>query len=252
LPGSEDLPDSDDTPVDNEGQNTIPNGLLLALAQIWHDRQDWFFGVDMGVYDRTGQKQRAPTIVPDGFLALGVTRRKGKYGRSSYVIAEENDVIPILALEYLSKSYGSEYDRKVQIYAQLGVKYYVVYNPQRQRKHKPIEFYCLVDGQYQLQPNNEWMWFTEIGLGMGLVQGILSGTETEWLTWFDAAGQPYPLPEQVIENLTAKLRRQQGRIAKLKILAEQERSKAKQERSARLKLLDRLRQMGIDLSDLEH
>lgn len=40
LPGSEELPDSDDTPVDSEGQNDIPNGLRSALAQLWSDRQD--------------------------------------------------------------------------------------------------------------------------------------------------------------------------------------------------------------------
>jgi len=45
LPGSAELPDSDDTPVDNEGQNYIPNGLRLALAQLWSDRQVWVFGV---------------------------------------------------------------------------------------------------------------------------------------------------------------------------------------------------------------
>lgn len=47
LPTSEELPCSDDTPVDNENQNTIPNWLLAMLEQIWGERQDWFFGVDM-------------------------------------------------------------------------------------------------------------------------------------------------------------------------------------------------------------
>jgi hypothetical protein len=35
LPTSEELPCSDDTPVDNEYQNTIPNWLLAVLEQIW-------------------------------------------------------------------------------------------------------------------------------------------------------------------------------------------------------------------------
>jgi Uma2 family endonuclease len=50
LPSAEDLPDSDDTPVDNELQNFIPNFLLSTLAHIWSERMDWFFGVDMGIY----------------------------------------------------------------------------------------------------------------------------------------------------------------------------------------------------------
>ncbi|MFN5204657.1 MAG: Uma2 family endonuclease, partial [Pseudanabaena sp.] len=50
LPTAEELPHSDDTPVDNELQNHIPNLLLNILLSIWGDRQDWFFGVDMAVY----------------------------------------------------------------------------------------------------------------------------------------------------------------------------------------------------------
>jgi hypothetical protein len=89
LPTSEDLPCSDDTPVDNEYQNTIPTWLLATLEQIWGKRQDWFFGVDMGVYDREAQRKRTPAVVPDGFLRVGVQRHKRSgRGRLSYVLQE--------------------------------------------------------------------------------------------------------------------------------------------------------------------
>lgn len=45
LPTSAELPDSDDTPVDNELQNLIPNLLEVILALAWSERIDWFFGV---------------------------------------------------------------------------------------------------------------------------------------------------------------------------------------------------------------
>lgn len=41
LPTSDELPCSDDTPVDNEDQNLLPNVLLFLLASIWADRLDW-------------------------------------------------------------------------------------------------------------------------------------------------------------------------------------------------------------------
>lgn len=50
LPSAEDLPDSDDTPVDNELQDLIPHLLQSVLPLIWSERQDWYFGVDMGIY----------------------------------------------------------------------------------------------------------------------------------------------------------------------------------------------------------
>ena len=50
LPSAEELPCSDETPVDNQLQNDIPNLLLSLLAFIWMERDDWYFGVDMGIY----------------------------------------------------------------------------------------------------------------------------------------------------------------------------------------------------------
>ncbi|MFN5728749.1 MAG: Uma2 family endonuclease, partial [Pseudanabaena sp.] len=42
LPTAEELPSSDETPVDNQLQNDIPNLLLSLLASIWGDRDDWY------------------------------------------------------------------------------------------------------------------------------------------------------------------------------------------------------------------
>ncbi|MBC1216066.1 hypothetical protein GNE08_17745 [Trichormus variabilis ARAD] len=41
LPSSAELPCSDDTSVDNEDQNFIPNLLLFLLEYIWANRKDW-------------------------------------------------------------------------------------------------------------------------------------------------------------------------------------------------------------------
>lgn len=71
LPTSEQLPCSDDTPVDNENQNFIPNLLLFLLKFIWGNRFDWFFGVDMAIYHTTGVSPLVP-VVPDGFLSLSI------------------------------------------------------------------------------------------------------------------------------------------------------------------------------------
>lgn len=84
LPSSAELPDSDDTPVDNEDQNFLPNFLLFLLQLIWAERNDWYFGADMGIYHTTGVNPRVP-LAPDGFLSLGVERRKQDKSRRSYV-----------------------------------------------------------------------------------------------------------------------------------------------------------------------
>ena len=287
LPTSEELPDSDDTPVDNENQNTIPNWLIAILEEIWGERQDWFFGVDMGIYDREAQRNRAPAITPDGFLSVGVQRHKREgRGRLSYVLQEENEIVPILTLEFVSKTYGQEYDKKMTEYAQLGIKYYIIYNPEysRRHKHEPFEVYKLVRGRYQLQ-KGEPFWIPEIELGIGRVQGELGGISREWLAWHDRAGNPYPLPQELIRQLERQLiqerqRAEQERQRAAQIeraflqerqraeqerqraeqerqraeqerqRAEQERQRAEQERLEKLQLLEKLQQLGVNLDEL--
>jgi len=248
LPTSEDLPCSDDTPVDNENQNTLPNWLLAVLEQIWNDRQDWFFGVDMGIYDRAAQRKRVPAVIPDGFLSVGVQRHKraGK-GRLSYVLQEENDVVPLVALEFVSRTYGQEYGNKLLDYARLGVKYYVIYNPEysRRDKHDSWEVYQLVRGSYQRQ-SSEPFWMPEIELGIGRVQGELGGIQREWLAWYDANGTPYPLPLELLRQQEQQLLQERQRAEQERQRAEQERQRAEQERQRAERLANYLRSLGLD------
>ncbi len=50
LPTADELPCSDDTPVDNELQELIPSLLKSILQILWAERMDWFFGIDMAIY----------------------------------------------------------------------------------------------------------------------------------------------------------------------------------------------------------
>ncbi|HEY9872765.1 MAG TPA: Uma2 family endonuclease [Candidatus Obscuribacterales bacterium] len=191
LPSAEDLPDSDDTPVDNQLQHLIPGLLEAILAMVWADRMDWFFGVDMGIYYDPNE----PAIVPDGFLSLGVARFIDEDLRLSYVLWEENR-LPILVLEVVSQKRRGEYTSKMQQYAELGVLYYAVYNPRRRRK-PPLEVYHLVDGNYVLQRGNP-VWLPEINLGIGRERGTYQGITREWLYWYDEQGQRLLTPEERI------------------------------------------------------
>ncbi|MEM9486424.1 MAG: Uma2 family endonuclease [Cyanobacteria bacterium P01_F01_bin.116] len=206
LPPSTELPDSDDIPVDNEDQNLIPNVLLFLLNFIWTQRQDWYFGVDMGIYHSTEVHPRVP-VVPDGFLSLGVERRKDGQSRRSYVTWEENDIVPKLVLEVVSWTPGGEYIEKLETYSKLRVLYYLVYNPNHWQRdgHQPFELYKLVDDTYQLQLG-EPFWMPEISLAIGRYQGTVGGIQQELLGWFDAQGKRYLTPEEKAERLAARLR----------------------------------------------
>ncbi len=218
LPSSEELPDSDDTPVDNELQDLVPGLLKAILAQVWSDRWDWFFGVDMGIY----YDPDLPAIVPDGFLSLGIPRLIDEDLRFSYVLWEERKV-PSLVLEVVSHKYRGEYKAKKALYAQMGVKYYAVYAPRRRRKPK-LEVYELIGEEYQ-SLTGEPIWLPEIGLGLGRDRGVYLGIERDWLYWYDEAGQRFSTPEE---------------------RAEQAERQAQQAEEQLRSLIERLRQHGID------
>lgn len=230
LPSSAELPDSDDTPVDNELQNLIPNLLEAILAMVWPDRQDWFFGVDMGIY----YAPSTPAVVPDGFLSLGVERFIGEQGRLSYVMWEEDNIPPTLALEVVSKTYGGEYERKKEIYADLGVRYYAVYLPNpsgTRRQRQPLEVYELVDGTYQLLEGGP-IWLPEIGLGLGRDRGTYLGREREWLYWYDQDGNRLRTPEERVYQFQAQV--------------DQAEAKAEHEQTRADRLAEKLRELGVD------
>lgn len=243
LPSTEELPCSDDTPVDNEDQNLLPNLLLFVLANIWSERLDWYFGVDMAVYHTTGVSPKVP-VVPDGFLSLGVERKKGGKSRKSYAVWEENGQVPILTLEMVSHQPGGEYDDKMEIYTRLGVLYYVIYNPefwQRDRR-QPFELHKLIDGQYRQQIGEPY-WMPEVGLGIGRSQQIIGGIPQEILAWYDERGNVYSPPDAMLQQMRQQLMAERQR-------AETERRRAETERQRAERLAQYLRSQGLDPDNL--
>ncbi|MBD2255084.1 Uma2 family endonuclease [Nostoc parmelioides] len=212
LPSSAELPDSDDTPVDNELQNLIPNLLDAILALAWSQRTDWFFGVDMGIYYAPSN----PPLVPDGFLSLGVERFIGEEGRLSYVLWEEDGIVPIFALEVVSKTYGGEYEKKKTDYAKLGILYYAIYVPSRKyrRKRESLEVYRLENGEYILQPGS-LVWMPEVGLSLGRERGTYLGRTREWLYWYDEAGRRLATPEELVAQERNRAERLAQRLREL-------------------------------------
>jgi len=236
LPPVDELPDSDDTPVDNEEQNLLPNLLLFLLAYIWQHREDWFFAVDMGIYHTTGSNPRVP-VISDAFLSIGVDRRKDGKSRRSYITWTENNIPPILTLEMVSHTPGGEYDSKMAIYTRLGVLYYVIYNPEFWQRdgHDPFEVYKLVDGVYQRQ-SGEPCWMPEIGLGIGRDRLVDDPFDREVLTWYDARGRRY--------RSEAEVERDRAAVERQRVATESQRAEQAEQRADRLAA--RLRELGID------
>jgi Uma2 family endonuclease len=229
LPSADELPDSDETPVDNELQELIPGLLKAILLILWSSRMDWFFGIDMGIYYHPDK----PAIVPDAFLSLGVERFYDEELRPSYVVWDEN-IMPLFVLEVVSQNYRKEYSTKVEEYQALGVLYYVIYSSRRRRKPR-LEVYKLVNGKYELQSGNP-VWMPETGLGIGCERGNYSGVTREWLYWYDADSKRYLTPEEQVKQEAQRAEQLEQRAEQLDRRAQQ--------------LAQRLRELGVDPDNL--
>jgi Putative restriction endonuclease len=236
LPTAEELPCSDDRPVDSELQELIPGLLKAILLELdgWRDRSDWLFGIDMGFYYDSDK----PCIAPDGLLSIGLTETVEGNLRSSYLLWHEK-VLPLFALEVISKTYGQEDAEKRDIYQSIGILYYLVYAPLRKRKAK-YQLYKLVDGEYVLESDGKQpYWMPELGLGIGFAPGIYGQRQSEWLYWYDLDGQRYPTPTERTAAALQKAEEAEQKVAieaTARLLAEQEVDR----------LRERLRDLGID------
>jgi hypothetical protein len=135
----------------------------------------------------------------------------------------------------------------MSLYANLGVLYYVIYNPElwgqkRKKQHQAFEVYKLVAGAYQLQAGDP-CWLPEIGLGIGRVQVVADGELQEQLSWFNEQGERYLSGDErvILEQQRADLERQR---------AEQEYQRAEQAEQAQHRLEEFLRTQGFDPSQL--
>ncbi len=259
LPTAEELPSSDETPVDNQLQNDIPNLLLSLLADIWANRDDWYFGVDMAVYYNPDE----PAIVPDGFLAIGVKHDTGERGRLSYVLWAEDNIMPILSLEVVSERYNSEYEDKLADYQALGILYYAIYNPFSGRrgrfKHRQrLEVYRLIAGKYELLPmENHQVWLPEIGLALGYEKGEHIAWYREWLYWYNASGNRYLTANEKVANAEVIANQERLIANQERLIANQERLAKQQAEEARFqaeqkaqRLVEKLRSMGINPDEM--
>jgi Putative restriction endonuclease len=239
LPTADDLPCSDDKPVDNELQELIPSFLKAILLDLWgRDRNDWLFSIDMGFYYDPAK----PAIAPDGMLCLGIQPPATENLRSSYVLWQEK-VIPLFALEIVSKTPGKERTKKKDIFESVGVLYYLVYAPLLKRKAK-FHLYKLIEGTYVLQSaGHEPYWMPEVGLAIGAERQFQGIQEREWLFWYDENNVRYLTPiERAERERTTRIEAEQQadleRVARMAI---------EQQNAA---LRQRLSELGIDPNSL--
>jgi hypothetical protein len=225
----------DDTPVDSfqseEQQRLLVEPLYSSKALL----APFLAAANVGLF----YKLKGDPIVPDVLLSLGVQRPEDFSQRRnrSYFVWEFGKV-PEVCIEIVSNQEGDELTVsqksrqkgktvcKKDIYAQIGVPYYVVSDPLQQLQAEPemqgalLRVWTLAGGRYvELTPiaaittPGQAIWLETIGLGLTLWEGAFEEEVSRlWLRWCDRAGQVIPtgaeardLERQRADRLAARL-----------------------------------------------
>ena len=226
APDLRDVITEDDTPVDNLISEKQQRLLTTTLYNSFVTDFPFLATANVGLF----YKDKEPPLVPDVLLSLRVKLPEDwtqKKNRSYFVFAFGKP--PEVAIEIVSNKIGNELGSKIKDYAIAGVSYYVVFDPLKELGETILRVYELRNNIY-VELNNFFL--SQIGLGLTIWHGIFEGIEYDWLRWCDASGNIL-----LTGNELAQQAQQQ---------AEKEKQRAQQEKQRADRLLEILRERGIN------
>jgi Uma2 family endonuclease len=245
----------DDEPVDNILSERHQRLLTQTLHSSWKPGKPFLALANVGLF----YALRKPPLVPDVMLSLDVDPQKGvanlnlaeKSNRSYFVW--EYGKPPDVVIEIVSNLQGGELGDKFTRYAEIGIDYYVVFDPFEEYGKPVLRAFRLVGGEYQSLPEAR---FEKIGLELKLWYGTFEIYEGEWLRWFTTDGFMLPSAEELQSGLNderksreaaefvAAQERERANVAQERANVAQANANAAQERAAIL--AEKLRSLGID------
>lgn len=227
----------DDEPVDNIYSAVQQRLLVEPLCNNWTppaneetpaEPRPFIANANVGIF----YSVHRPPLVPDMFLSLDVQVGPEWQNTSeprSYFTWEFGKV-PEVVVEIVSNKVGNEINSKLRDYAQMGVIYYVVYDPWLNLGDAELTVYELGFGR-RLRPRSDYQ-LPEVSLSLTLWQGSYESIEARWLRWCDTNGNLIPTAKEYATRETER--------------ADQEAERAKQEAERAERLAAKLWEMGVD------
>lgn len=176
IPDANQLVTEDDTPVDNFASEKQQRLLIRSLYSSLRN-QTFLAAANVGIYYTDLQ----PPIVPDVFLSLDVQVPDNWWEKQNrcYMIWRFGKH-PEVVIEIVSNKESDELGKKLKIYEQMRVSYYIVYDPTHQLGEQTLRVYELRGMRYSETTEN---WLEQVGLGLTLWEGEFEGRQDVWLRW---------------------------------------------------------------------
>lgn len=212
----------DDEPVDNIPSSKQQRIFVEPLYSSSKLRRPFLADSNIAIY----ATPRANPIVPDMFLSMDVQVADDWWQKQnrSYLMWEFNKP-PEVVIEIVSNNKGKEGEEKLHDYAELGVLYYVIYDPQEILTDDIIRVYQLVAGEYLLRPDYR---LAEVGLSLNLWYGEFEGKTQLWLRWFELPGNLIPTGAERAQQEQQRAERERQRAEQAEAHAQQEAQRAQQ------------------------
>lgn len=231
----EELVTEDDHPVDNILSEKQQRLLTEPLYGSWRgpDQQGtpgycrFMALANVGLF----YALRQPPLVPDMMLALdvpGLGPDLSQKVNRSYFIWVQDGKPPTVVVEVVSNREGGEDSLKLRKYAEIGVRYYVIFDPWRLLSERTLRTYQLAGaGQGYIEQIGGIL--DAVGLGLSLWQGEYEGAEALWLRWTDRNGRLIPTGAEQAEQERQRAEQESQRAEQESQRAEQESQRAEQE-----------------------
>ncbi len=223
----------DDEPVDSIYSEKQMRLLTSTLLESWRPGKPFVALANVGLFP----KAENPALVPDVMVSLNVRLPEDvmQKGNRSYMVWRYGKP-PDLVVEIVSNREGSELE-KGQRYAEMGVGYYVVFDPERWLGDRVLRAYVRHGSAYMdlLDPT----WIEELGLGLKTWQGHFEDMEALWLRPCDREGRLLPTVAETARQAQAETRQAQAE-------ARQAQAEAQQAQAEAERLRARLRELGLE------
>lgn len=222
-----------DDPVDNINQSALAAALTDSLSLAGYLSETAVTTTNYGICAKVDGK----TVVkaPDWSWIPAIAVPKAEVERS-YTPVLEGD-LPIVVMEFLSETEGTEYSVKPTyppgkwFYYEriLKVPNYVIFHP----NDGEIEFYQLSEeGRYEHQePDQDGLyWLAEANLFLSAWEGAHQDRSGWWLRWWNADRKMLLWGEELTEQERQKAEQERQKAEQERQKAEQEGQKAEQEK----------------------
>lgn len=234
-------PDSDGKPVaESDYQLTPLVYAVYTLRDHFKDRPDVYVAADMLLYYEEGNPKAS--VAPDVFVTKGLD---GNYPRNSFKLWVEGNS-PSLIIEILSKGTAkNDLQGKKQLYQQLGVEEYILYDPVGGLMEPALQGFRLDEGVYRPIPlvkRSGWLAIDSEQADLEL--HLIDDEDGEYIRFFSPFNEEY-LQTYNETKRDARVAKRDARVAKQDARVAKQELEREREENERLRA--KLRALGHDV-----